>query len=267
MSKDIDDEENAGGISKWIPTIVLFGAIIGFVSLAWYSYHVGKESVKEEDLLVVEADSAPVKEKPLDAGGMKFPNQDKTVFETFSSNQQPAKVERVLPAPEEPITNNEEMDSVIDQNTQKPVVRFMDKPVAEKPTAEKPIEKPAVEVKKIEVAGIDNKKPDEIKVTDKISIKKDEPVKAQEKSLVKTNGQKIQLGAYGSDKEARDVWIKLQKKIPALSNKSPIIVRADIQGKGIFYRLRVAGFGGKDDAKSFCKTLSTSGQACILVSE
>lgn len=265
MSKERDDEENTGGITKWVPTLVLLGAIVGFMSLAWYSYHVGKESVKEEDLLVVEADNAPVKEKPLDAGGMKFPNQDKTVFETFSNNQQPAKVERVLPPPEEPITNHDEMDKVIDQNSHKPVVRFMDKH-EEKNIVEKPVSEAAIEVKKIETAGINNKS-DEIKITDKISIKKDEPVKTQEKSSVKVSGKKVQLGAYGSDKEAHDVWVKLQKKTPSLAGRSPIIVRADVQGKGIFYRLRVGGFAGKDDAKSFCKTLSGSGQACILVSE
>ncbi len=72
------------------------------MALAWYAYHAGTQSTKDEDLLVVEADKTPMKEKPLDPGGMKFPNQDKTIFETFS-NAQPPKVERVLPAPEEPL--------------------------------------------------------------------------------------------------------------------------------------------------------------------
>ena len=259
MSKKIkeinDDNDNEAGIAKWIPTIVLLVAVAGFASLAWYSYKVGRESVKEEDLLVIEADDAPIKEKPLDAGGMQFPNQDKTVFETFSSNQQPAKVERVLPVPEEPITNNEEMEKAIEQNVHKPA--------AEKIATE---EKSA-EVKRAESLVFYNKKDDETKITDRISVKKDEVEKTPVKAPAKTSGQKVQLGAYGSEKEAQGVWTKLQKKISILADKSPIIVRADVQGKGVFYRLRVSGFACKDDAKAFCKTLSASGQACILVSE
>jgi len=77
--------------------------VAGFVALAWYAYHAGTQSVKDEDLLVVEADKTPMKEKPVDAGGMQFPDQDKTIFETFGNAKQLPKVERVLPTPEEPV--------------------------------------------------------------------------------------------------------------------------------------------------------------------
>lgn len=92
------------GILRWLPAIVVFSVVGGFVALAWYAYHAGTQSMKDSDLLVVEADKTPIKEKPVDAGGMKFPDQDKTIFDTFSGNpKQPAKVERVLPVPEEPV--------------------------------------------------------------------------------------------------------------------------------------------------------------------
>ncbi len=260
MTSENDDDSR--GMSKWFPTILLLVAVAGFVSLAWYSYQVGKESVKEEDLLVVEAEDTPVKEKPLDPGGMKFPNQDKTIFETFSNNQQPAKVERVLPAPEEPIVTNTETEKTIEKNKTSQIEN-------------KAISEETIDVQKIEASGIDDKKTAEIKTAEKPveqkelketkTEKKIEP--AKDKIQAKSSGQKIQLGAYGSDKEARDVWVKIQKKFPELSVKSPIIVRADIVGKGTFYRLRVGGFSGKDSAKSLCKTLSSKGQACILVSE
>jgi hypothetical protein len=110
MRKDPDnrnllivDDERPMGVARWVPTAVVAGVLVGFVSLAWYAYHAGMQSMKEEDLLVVEADKTPMKEKPADPGGMQFPNQDKTIFETFANNQQPAKVERVLPTPEEPL--------------------------------------------------------------------------------------------------------------------------------------------------------------------
>lgn len=103
----LTDEEPTTGLSRWIPTIIVFCVVAGFFSLSWYAYHAGMQSVKEEDLLVVEADKTPMKEKPTDPGGMQFPNQEKTIFETFGGNKVAAqKVERILPTPEEPMPKN-----------------------------------------------------------------------------------------------------------------------------------------------------------------
>ena len=96
-----DDEERSNIFARLLPSLVLIFAFGGFVALAIYAYKAGSNSGNEEDLTVIEADSAPLKEKPSDPGGMQFPNQDKTIFETFSANGGiPPKVERVLPAPE-----------------------------------------------------------------------------------------------------------------------------------------------------------------------
>ena len=237
-----DDISNANGILKWIPTIMLVSVVTGFLLLSYYAYNTGRQSVKEDDLLVIEAEKTPMKEKPLDPGGMKFPNQDKTIFETFSNNQAPAKVERVLPTPEEPITKNEALEAMAGGKVDKK----MDS-----------VEDAAIEIKKVEVAGIDERKPVYTKYTE---------IKNIEKAPVKSSGIKIQLGAFGSEKEANENWLKIQKKFSDLADKSPIIVRADVKGK-IFYRLRVAGFDDVNDAKSICKTLSAKGQACMLAVE
>lgn len=251
MNNENDDNaQSTSGIAKFVPAVVLVSAIIGFVSLAWYAYHTGRQSMKEDDLLVIEAEKTPIKEKPLDPGGMKFPNQDKTIFETFSGNQTPAKVERVLPAGEEPMEKSKAIDAAIEQKSAS---------VKEAP----------LEVKKIEAVGVNDKKPVAPVVTKIAETKKSEKPTAEksvEKAPVKSGGAKVQLGAYGSEKEAKETWEKLQKKISALSEHSPIIVRADVKGK-IFYRLRVTGFADKNAAKSFCNTVSAKGQACILASE
>jgi hypothetical protein len=92
--------------------VVVMAVVGGFVMLSWYAYHAGIRSVKEEDLLVIEADKAPLKEKPADPGGMHFPNQDKTVYNTFAdTSRQTAKVERVLPVPEEPMSKERQKEA------------------------------------------------------------------------------------------------------------------------------------------------------------
>jgi len=103
------DEAVMQRLPKWLPMAVVLCIVGGFVALSWYAYHAGNQSTKDEDLLVIEADKTPMKEKPTDSGGMKFPNQDKTIFDTFAGNPQPVpKVERVLPGPEEPMTKDED---------------------------------------------------------------------------------------------------------------------------------------------------------------
>lgn len=98
------DDEPQSAIARLLPPLVLLCAFGGFIALAIYAYKAGTQSVNEGELMVIEADNSPVKEKPQDPGGMQFPNQDKTIFETFSAgNQTPPQVERVLPTPEEPI--------------------------------------------------------------------------------------------------------------------------------------------------------------------
>lgn len=94
-------------VERMLPAVVVVSALTGFSVLAWYAYTTSTQSAQEEDLLIVEAEKTPLKEKPLDPGGMKFPNQDKTIFETFANgSQQTPKVERVLPTPEEPLPKN-----------------------------------------------------------------------------------------------------------------------------------------------------------------
>lgn len=107
---DYEDEGAAPArrAPRWLASSVMLVATVGFVGLAYYAYHAGTRSIHEEELMLVEADSTPAKEKPTDPGGMKFPHQDKSIFDAISSNNgKVAAVERVLPAPEEPMNKDQ----------------------------------------------------------------------------------------------------------------------------------------------------------------
>lgn len=316
-------------MGRWIPAVVVLGVVGGFIALASYAYNSGIQSLKEDDLLIVEADKTPIKEKPLDPGGMQFPNQDKTVFNTFSgAANSPAKVERVLPAPEEPLPKsadngtstwiNEKLKTETKENDMKAPEQVIASAVEEKKPEEKKeaevkmpnhqviAAKPAQEdesetfvakktpVKTEEPAKIAAKpvekamvspsvsiveKPADTKpvMADKTLVEKTSP-KEDAKSTAKTETKtakvektasgasyKVQLGAYRSDQEARDAWSKMEKKFPALADKEPAIVRADLGSKGIYFRLRVVGLASPADAKSLCSSLSSKGQACMPV--
>lgn len=263
---------------RYLPVAIFLGVTVSFMSLAWYAYHAGTEAVHENDLLLVEADKEPVKEQPLDPGGMKFPHQDKTVYETITNSPQktPA-VERVLPAPESPAEMSEEPTIAQKQETPAPekprevVNAAKAAPVGDVSVAEvspsaggnaKPAEAP--------VESVTLSKPETVE-TQKAERKQDKPVqvaslskpeKAAPVSAASASGSGVaQLGAFKSEAEANGEWDKMQKKFSMLSGKKPTIAKAEVKDKGTFYRLRVAGV----DSKALCAQLSAKGQACMPV--
>ncbi len=113
-------EEGVSVAPRWLAASVMFAAVAGFVGLAWYAYNAGTRSIEETELQLVEADSSPVKEKPEDPGGMKFPNQDKSIFDAMAGDTKVQQVERVLPLPEEPLPQAEAKTWINDKLAAKP---------------------------------------------------------------------------------------------------------------------------------------------------
>jgi len=280
----VDDE---GSVTRWIPAAVVSVALAGFIGLAWYAYHSGTQSINEADLVVIEADKTPMKEKPLDPGGMKFPNQDKTIFDTFANgNQPPPNVERVIPAPEEPMNKN--MDTSETQtwindklkngegNTEQMIgsKKTKQEETAQAQSVDAIVKNATPSTSEPKMAGEEPQndniithiaKPEnkEVKLTEPAAkpAKVTAPKTTPEKTAKGT--AKIQLGAYGSEDEAKAAWKRMQAKFPELTDKTVYVVKADLGAKGIFYRLRAGGIG---DAKTFCARLAAKGQGCLPVS-
>jgi hypothetical protein len=57
-------------------------------------------------IAILKAETDAFKVKPEQAGGMQIPHQDKLVFNTVSNEGKGGMVERVLPAPEQPVLEN-----------------------------------------------------------------------------------------------------------------------------------------------------------------
>jgi hypothetical protein len=289
------EEYTKGVLARTLPALVLMTAFGSFVALAIYAYKSGQNSTTAEgELLVIEADKSPMKEKPADPGGMEFPNKDKTIYDTFSAgNSAPAQVERVLPTPEEPIAKDVENAEpatwingklVANDSAASPAKNGAESVFAEEKPAEPKVvnvneelgkQAVAEDVKEVPVASAATTKPVELQTAapkvvaeTKVAVKaepKIEPkaeVKVAEKPAVKpaiSGKQLAQLGAYKTESEAKADFAKMQKKFSVLSGLSPVVNRADLGDKGIFYRLRVA----TSDAKSLCAKLA--GQACMAV--
>ncbi len=76
----------------------------------------------------------------------------------------------------------------------------------------------------------------------------------------------VQVAARKSQTDALAAFADIQQKYPRLlSGYRPIIKRADLGSKGVWYRLNVGPVEGKQVAASLCKSLKGSGMRSCLV--
>ena len=73
----------------------------------------------------------------------------------------------------------------------------------------------------------------------------------------------VQIGAFDSDAIAGAEWDRVSGRYSSLfAGKSPVVQKHEAGGR-TFWRLRVAGFAGRDDARKFCAALIEAGGDCI----
>ena len=72
-------------------------------------------------------------------------------------------------------------------------------------------------------------------------------------------------GHERNEADAQASFRALQSKFPAvLGSRSPVIKRADLGDKGVYYRAMVGPFGSPDEASQFCGSLKTAGGQCVV---
>jgi tetratricopeptide (TPR) repeat protein len=75
----------------------------------------------------------------------------------------------------------------------------------------------------------------------------------------------VQLSSQRNEKTAWDVWEQINSKHgAALKGAKPLVVAAEVRGRGTYYRLRLAGFDAHDEAARLCGRLKGQGTACFV---
>jgi len=75
----------------------------------------------------------------------------------------------------------------------------------------------------------------------------------------------VQISSQRSEFEAQASFRSLQAKYPnLLGDQQPIIRRADLGEKGIYFRTMVGPFGSVDEASKFCGSLKSAGAQCVV---
>jgi hypothetical protein len=75
----------------------------------------------------------------------------------------------------------------------------------------------------------------------------------------------VQLSSQKTEAEAASSFRSLQAKFPnELGGKNPIIRRADLGTKGVFYRTMVGPFASAQEANQFCASYKSAGGHCVV---
>ena len=75
----------------------------------------------------------------------------------------------------------------------------------------------------------------------------------------------VQVSSQRSEEEAQSSFRDLQAKYPnLLGGRAPIIRRADLGAKGIFFRAMVGPFSSADEATTLCSNLKAAGGSCLV---
>jgi hypothetical protein len=278
--------------SKGLTLFIAGFALVAFGGIVWYAYDQGRRTGSEETAPLIRADTAPVRVRPDQPGGLKVPHQDKLIFEklTDGASTEARPAERLLPRPEQP--------AAAPRTTSTPETV----PPARKPTtvAEVPIPKrppaPATQsgpkatsraagaprvllppkqpsaAAAIPSAPKPAQAPKPPVVAKKAPVLKTSPTKAPSRTAgastikpVPGGRFRIQIAAFKNEGAARSAWERVQKANKAeLGALGLTIERINISGKGTFFRVQ----GGPVDearARAICRALDSRKQACIVV--
>lgn len=288
--EDFDELPGQDGGSRRLSWLVLAGALGSFVLLAYIAFHNGSaDSEGSGDLMVVEAEKSPAKERPADADGEQFANQDKTIYDVIAAAPQDHGAERLLPESEAPAeaapaaaaaespavapvaasakTGDAAGSSSYVSESLQPAPAAASAPAATTAASPAPVAAstpaPAPTSQNADHSG-----PKLINESPAVPAK---PAATAAKPAAKkpaaaahvpasAGAYQIQLGAFKSEAEANAAWKKLAAKHGATLGSAPTIQRADLPA-GTFYRLRAGSYGSIADAKAACATLGSA--ACF----
>lgn len=114
---------------------------------------------------------------------------------------------------------------------------------------------PPVDVATIEPAGD----------TQVAALSRPQPRAEPEPAQPELEGWMVQLSSQRDEASAWTAWDQLSKRHgELLEGRSAAVVRAEVDGKGVYYRLRVHRLGSRGEAKSLCSRLKSRGTACYF---
>lgn len=265
------------GLWLWVVLVLILagGGWAGWM----YLQGDGQETASADGVPLIMSPSFDLKEKPADPGGMAVPDRDKLVYDRMAGEGAVDEkgVERLLPPPETPIEPPQatvEVPTVETPAVEAPAAQAAPAqtgaPVALDAAA--PAAPPAVPAEPAQVMPkavaepvAAPTPPAPAPAPKPAPVEASKPQTAFKATAPAGQGYLVQLSAVRTEQAAKDEWARMVKKNPdVLGGLEPVIQRADLGTKGIFYRVRGGWFTSRAEAKAICDELARRNVGCII---
>lgn len=253
---DEDDERGLSGFSVLIIGLVMIGA---FVSVVWIAYQQGIKTGAGGlggETPYVAADPEPIK---IETADNEAPVQDREVYDVFDGeDEEPVTV--LAEGPEEPVTRNVE-------DTIGSIAAEAEDAAA---AASDEVEDRLASLQQEDAAalgGSDNEEEaDPVPVTTptvaSVTSAASQPPASSGNALSGTHV--VQVGAFRSNEEAVAQWNRMAGRFgDYLDGKVRDVERADLGDRGVYHRLRIGPFESSEAASAYCAGLKERGQDCL----
>ncbi len=277
---DADSHQaRAGHRLRTIVTISLAVVAVGAIVAAGLHF-VGGRRGGGLGVPVIKADDRAIKVRPDDRGGMQVPNQDKLVYERMDQGaESDPKVERLLPQAEAPRTPPRQVTEAPAAPAPAAPAAAVRPPPAPAKAGEPPAPRTASAAKvsaqpapeaqppaspPAQVRPTPSEKVTPAQVANLPPAAPPAPAPAAAPRAPAAGDYAIQLGAVRASDIAEKEWARIQKaNADLLGGLKPDIVRVELEGKGVFWRIRAAPLS-EQAARQLCTELTARGQGCIF---
>ncbi|MDX2028407.1 MAG: SPOR domain-containing protein [Alphaproteobacteria bacterium] len=239
--RPVRSDINPPGRKRRVITIALLAVVVA--SGVYWKFG-GSTPTNPEDIPTITAES-DWKQKPEEPGGIDIPHQDVQVYQSLdgASPAKPA-VEHLLPPPEAPQAGAAPTAPADTASAAPAPGQIETLPPAT--VTEAPTPSPAP------VAAAPEPAP--------------APAAAPAPAKTAAKGKhKIQLASLAEQAAAQKTMGQMQKKYAAILGETKLqVIRADLGGKGVYYRVQSAGLT-ETHASSLCAALKKAKASCFLV--
>ncbi|WP_083901411.1 SPOR domain-containing protein [Azospirillum sp. B4] len=278
-------------------------AVGSFGGLIYFVYTQGQRAGTEAVAPIIHADPGPTKVKPETPGGMEVPNQDRLIYDRLrADNKTEPGVERLLPPPEAPMERpkaapppppppaeppQQAAAAPAQPQVTAPAVLpptvLPPPPAGKAPASEAPTAKPPATVQAAPAQPVSAQTAPATNAPTALVPPQAQPApkpveKPAEKPLpppapapapaapTPAGGAsvKLQFASIPSEAQAQAELQRLQRKHAAiLGGLSLRLVKADVPGKGLYYRVQT-GPVDEAQARRICEAVKAARDGCIL---
>jgi hypothetical protein len=276
------------------PVIWLIGAVLALTLVVLAAIVIAtledrrSASVDIEKLPVVRADQAPYKVQP-DQPGVDIPNRDKLIYGRLRGEEQPGRVERLIPEPERPMPpplppRPEPAEAPSGGGIAEPTSPPAPAPgppraadaassaaLAPTPLPEAMMDVPPLPRPRPAAGQAVRGAPPPpsagapAPVAAAATVAPSPVAAAIPPRVSAVSGYRLQIAALPSQERAGEEWGRLSSRhADLLGGLKPEVTRADL-GDRIVYRLRVGPIASEQTARALCQSLSGRGVGCLVV--